>query len=62
MAIKFTAKDQPKDAPAATPKVAKAADSEKTSAASTDAAPDGTDLFDAEAKAPAKRKPNGFRR
>ena len=63
MAIKFTAKDQPKAAPVAAPKVAKAVDSEAAAAVPTDAAPDGADLFDSEAKAPAgKRKPNGFRR
>ena len=61
MAIKFTAKDQSKAAPATAPKVAKAVDSEATTAAPKDAAPAGTDLFDPEPKAPAtKRKPNGF--
>jgi hypothetical protein len=63
MAIKFTAKDQPKAAPVKTPKNSdnRAADSEAATAAPKDAAPAGTDLFDSELKGPAtKRKPNGF--
>lgn len=54
MAIKFTAKDQPKAAP-----VAAKAPSEKAvrePAAAKDEAPDGSDLFNDAAKAPGKRK------
>jgi hypothetical protein len=60
MAIKFTGKDQPKAAP-----VAQKAPAEKAArepAAAKDDAPDGADLFNADTKAPSKRKPNGFRR
>jgi hypothetical protein len=60
MAIKFTGKDQPKAAP-----VAQKAPAEKAArepAAAKDVAPDGADLFETDAKAPGKRKPNGFRR
>ena len=39
MAIKFTAKDQPKAAPVAAPKAAKSVDSEAATAAPKDAAP-----------------------
>jgi hypothetical protein len=60
MAIKFTAKDQPKAAPAAAPKKADArsAGSEAPIAAPQDAQPAGNDLFDAESKpSTGKRKP-----
>jgi hypothetical protein len=60
MAIKFTGKDQPKAAP-----VAQKAPAEKAArepAAAKDDAPDGADLFNADTKAPSKRKPTGFRR
>jgi hypothetical protein len=63
MAIKFTTKDQPKATPAAPAKKTAARPvNDAADAASNDAAPDGSDLFDSGAKAPAKRKPNGFRR
>ena len=53
MAIKFTAKDQIKTASAATEvKVGKPA-----TAAAKDTAPDGSDLFNPDAKATGKRKP-----
>lgn len=61
MAIKFTGKDQPKAAPAATKAPAEKA-AREPAAATGDEAPDGTDLFNADAKTPSKRKPNGFRR
>jgi hypothetical protein len=53
MAIKFTAKDQPKTAPAATEVKA----GKPAPAAAKDAAPEGTDLFNPDAKATGKRKP-----
>ena len=62
MAIKFTAKDQPKPAPVAPAKKSAARPVDDAADAATDAAPDGSDLFDSGTKAPAKRKPNGFRR
>ena len=63
MAIKFTGKDQSTAAP-----IAPKAPVEKTgrgpaAVAAKGEAPDGTDLFDPEPKAPtSKRKSNGFRR
>ena len=62
MAIKFTAKDQPKAAPVAAAKKSGARPVDDGAAAAAKvASPSDTDLFDSEAKAPAgKRKPNGF--
>ena len=61
MAIKFTGKDQPKAAPVATKVPAEKA-ARETASVTKDETPDGADLFNAGAKAPGKRKPNGFRR
>lgn len=60
MAIKFTGKDQPKAAPVVAKAPAEKAAREP--AAAKDEAPDGADLFNADDKAPGKRKPSGFRR
>lgn len=54
MAIKFTAKDQPKAAPAATKAPAEKRDGEPDAA--KDETPAGSDLFNDAAKAPGKRK------
>jgi hypothetical protein len=63
MAIKFTGKDQPKAVPVATKAPVEKADRTAAAVAAKNGAPDGTDLFDPEPKAPAtKRKSNGFRR
>jgi hypothetical protein len=59
MAIKFTGKDQPKAAPAAAKAKAPAEKAARETASVKDEAQDGTDLFDAGAKAPGKRKPKG---
>lgn len=61
MAIKFTGKDQPKAAPVATKAPAEKA-ARETVSVPKDEAPDGADLFNADAKAPGKRKPKGFGR
>lgn len=61
MAIKFVGKDQTKAAPAATKAPAEKIDREPA-AATGDETPDGADLFNADAKAPGKRKRNGIRR
>ena len=61
MAIKFVDKDQPKAAPVATKAPAEKADREPAAATGNET-PDGADLFNADAKAPGKRKRNGFRR
>ena len=53
MAIKFTAKDQPKTAPAAT----EIKGSKPATAVAKDATPDGADLFNPDAKPTSKRKP-----
>jgi hypothetical protein len=63
MAIKFTGKDQPKAAPIAAKAPVEKAAREPAAFAAKGEAPDGTDLFDPEPKAPTnKRKSNGFRR
>jgi hypothetical protein len=62
MAIKFTGKDQPTSATAAHKAPVKKIDSEPAVVAARDEAPDGTDLFDPEPKAPATKRKNGFRR
>ena len=61
MAIKFVGKDQPKTTPAAAKAPAEKATHEPA-AATGDETPEGADLFNADAKAPGKRKRNGFRR
>jgi hypothetical protein len=62
MAIKFTGKDQPLAAPVANKAPVKRIDREPAVVAARDEAPDGTDLFDPEPKAPATKRKNGFRR
>ena len=56
MAIKFTGKDQPPAAPAANKASAKKIDREPAAVAAKDEAPDGSDLFSADAKRPVNRR------
>lgn len=63
MAIKFTVKDQPQADPVANKAPVEKIDREPATVPAKDKAPNGTDLFDPEPKAPAtKRKSKGFRR